>query len=241
MHYHYDTGLSAPKVGALIFLLLHGGSFFFIVSWFLCSALSYMGIPTVIGRHLHFDSSLVDKLIPLAAQRDRIEIGQEIAVWAVSSMFLSFFSGLLVKCWFEKPSRKHAALVNSAKGNPIEELLIEASFTAFSVKITMRTKKVYVGIVMKPALEHGKLEYVSVIPLLSGCRSDGEHRVHFYTNYYNHYENSGVYAGISALNLEHYRVVLPVSEIDNISLFDITTYINFNKKTQDPTRLEIQE
>ncbi|MEG1655125.1 MAG: hypothetical protein RR390_16735, partial [Hafnia sp.] len=52
----------------------------------------------------------------------------------------------------------------------------------------------------------------------------------FSTNYNDHYSESGVYDGTSKLGLEHFRVVIPISELDNISLFDFDTYKKFNGK-----------
>lgn len=220
--------------GAYFFVAAWGIAFF-IASWVICSVLSCFGIPEKLALFLGIDPALATKVMPLSDDKGNALLSQQIAFWSVFTMFLAFVCGWAVKKWYVKDTRKHAALILAAKGNPIEELMIEASLTAFAVKVTMKSKKVYIGWVRKPALEHGKLEYISLIPLLSGARSEDEHRVRFFTNYHNHYQNSGVYNGTSRISMDQYRVVLPVEEIDNASLFDLTTYANFNKTVDIPT------
>lgn len=220
--------------GAYFFVAAWGIAFF-IVSWLICSALSCLGVPEKIAGWTGLNEAIGSKVMPLTAEKDQTVLSQQLATWSVFTIGLSFLCGKVVKKWFDKDERKHAALIKASKGNPIEELMIEASLTAFAVKVTMKSRKVYIGWVRKPALEHGKLEYISLIPLLSGARGETDHRVKFYTNYHSHYQNSGVYDGISRLSMEQYRVVLPVNEIENASLFDLTTYANFNKTVELPT------
>ncbi|HEY4437083.1 MAG TPA: hypothetical protein VGN40_13075 [Lelliottia sp.] len=220
--------------GAYFFVAAWGIGFF-IVSWTICSVLSCLDVPEKLALWLGLDQAVGAKVMPFTDDKTHITLSQQMATWSVFTMFLAFTAGKIVKKWYDKDTRKHAALIKAAKGNPIEELMIEASLTAFAVKITMKSRKVYIGWVRKPALEHGKLDYISLIPLLSGARSEDEHRVKFFTNYHNHYQNSGVYSGTSRIGMDQYRVVLPVGEIDNASLFDLTTYANFNKTLEIPT------
>lgn len=206
------------------------GILFFSIGWLLCSLLNCVGFADKLGLFLGFNKDTASHVIPFSADSGSVILNLQIATWAAVSMLLAFFCGLIIKLWYNKATRKHKAIAKAARSNPIEELMIEASLTMFPIVATLKSKKVYVGWVRKPALEHGKVEYISLIPLLSGYREKDTLSVVFSTNYNDHYSESGVYNGTSKLGLEHFRVVIPISELDNISLFDFDTYKKFNGK-----------
>ncbi len=53
------------------------------------------------------------------------------------------------------------------------------------------------------------------------------------TNYYQHYLDSGVIGGMSRLNIQDFRVLIPKDEVETISFFDTYTY---NKIKEDEER-----
>jgi hypothetical protein len=77
----------------------------------------------------------------------------------------------------------------------------------------------------------GKIEFISLLPMLSGYRN-GKKKIRFTTNYYDHYEQYVVSVGNNELNeldLDDFRLVLPTIEIASVSRFDVDAYIKFMK------------
>lgn len=212
------------------FFVAAWGLLFFAIGWVLCSVINCTGFPARLAFILGMDRETAMSVIPFTddSKVDRNR-DLQIVTWAFISFALAFLSGLGVRWWFAKAPRQIAALINAARINPIEEIAIEASATMFPLFITLKSKKVYAGWVRKPALEHGEMEYISLIPLLSGHRSAETQKVTFTVNYNEFYTKNGVYDGVSRVTLEKFRVVIPVREIDNISLFDFETYQKFQR------------
>lgn len=104
---------------------------------------------------------------------------------------------------------------------------MEASATQFPVIVTLKSRKFYVGFVHCPAFEHGTFDYLELLPLLSGYRDKDTLAVNVTTNYKEHYEKSGILKGRANLDLMDFRTLVPKSEIEGISFFDLDTYSSF--------------
>ncbi len=112
---------------------------------------------------------------------------------------------------------------------------MEASVSQFPVLVSLKSKKVYVGIVSCPAFEHGDYEVVELLPLLSGYRDKDTLQVRFTSNYQSHYirQGIGIVGTMSRLTLDDFRTLLPKREIDNVSFFDIETFKKFQEIEKD--------
>lgn len=129
------------------------------------------------------------------------------------------------------PVRLDLLRLKLAKNNPLEYLLFECSITEEFVCITTKSDKVYVGLVEEFEPSDGKIEFISLLPMLSGYRN-GKKKIRFTTNYYDHYEQYVVSVGNNELNeldLDDFRLVLPTIEIASVSRFDVDAYIKFMK------------
>lgn len=214
--------------GAYFFVAAWGVLFFF-VGWLFCSFVSCIGIVGKLAYLFGMSRNMIQGFVPLSDLATNKMPDLKMAAWSFVSMTCAWLSGIVVGRYYNKRDRKYHAIVRAAKDNPIEELLIEASATLFPVIVTLKSKKIYVGWVRRPALEHGRTEFVSVIPLLSGFREATDLSVVFNTDYYSHYVGNGIFHGTSRVTLDHFRVVLPVCDIENISLFDFDTYEKFQR------------
>jgi hypothetical protein len=118
-----------------------------------------------------------------------------------------------------------------AKSNGIEHLLYDSMRDRLLVLITLKSRKVYVGKVQDQRLLHGDLENIVIIPMLSGFRDKDTLRFAVQHSYYDYYRQQGISDKDSegSLNLSHFRTVVPASEIDSISLFDLHTYQEFSE------------
>ncbi|MEE4483902.1 hypothetical protein V2T44_13205 [Serratia ficaria] len=213
------------------------GTGFCILSWMICSLMGFVGLIDFFAHVAGINKNNVKTLIPLSA--DAVATGKslKIAMWVVGTVVLATACGLLNKAWHACGDRRFKALAKAAKNHPLETLAIEASATLAPVIFTLKSKKFYVGWVIRPPLEHGKIEHMAFIPLLSGYRDKDTLKIVVTTNYESHYESIGLFGDIvgvegppkidSHLSFNDFRVVCPVSEIENLSFFDFQTYNQF--------------
>ncbi|WP_145488615.1 hypothetical protein [Yersinia aleksiciae] len=199
--------------------------------------MGFVGLIDFLAQLAGINKDNAKMLIPLSA--DSVATGKslKIAMWIVGTVVLATVCGLLNKVWYACGDHKFKALAKAAKNHPLETLAIEASATLAPVILTLKSKKFYVGWVIRPPLEHGKIEHMAFIPLLSGYRDKDTLKIVVTTNYDTHYESIGLFSDVlgvegppktdSKLTFNDFRVVCPVSEIENLSFFDFQTYNQF--------------
>ena len=158
------------------------------------------------------------------------------AFFGVASMCLAWAFGHFMR-WYvcSNEDRRIEALVKAVHHDPLESLLIEAAVRKFPVIITLSSRKFYVGIVDCPKFEHGKADYLQLLPLLSGYRDKDTLTITVTTNYKRHYIDSGIVGGLDSgpVSLADFRTLVPKSEIEGISFFDTNTYSQFKAKEED--------
>lgn len=66
-------------------------------------------------------------------------------------------------------------------------------------------------------------------PLLSGYRDKDDLTINITTNYHQHYLDSGVISGMSRLNIQDFRVLLPKDEVETISFLILKRITNLKK------------
>ncbi|MEB8292361.1 hypothetical protein ABN150_13295 [Klebsiella oxytoca] len=218
------------------------GTGFCILSWLICSLMGFLGLIDFFAQLVGINKDNVKTLIPLSA--DAVATGKslKIAMWVVGTVVLATGCGLLNKFWHACGDHRFKALAKAARNNPLETLAIEASATLSPVIFTLKSKKFYVGWVIRPPLEHGKIEHMAFIPLLSGYRDKDTLKIVVTTNYDAHYESIGLFGDVvgidgpprvkSDLSFNDFRVVCPVSEIENLSFFDFETYNHFKAQEE---------
>lgn len=214
------------------FFVAAWGILFFSVSWVICSLLGMLGVIGKAALYVGLTKENITELIPLSSNSTQIVNDLRVALWVICSLTLSYLSGLFSLLYFRLGGSKLDAVVKASRNNPLEQLLIESSATLFPILATLKSKKIYVGWVHAPVLEHGEIDYLSLIPLLSGYRDKDTLSVVFTTNYRQHYNNCIESSNVSDslldnFKLDNFRVVIPVAEIENISLFDFETYTAF--------------
>lgn len=116
-----------------------------------------------------------------------------------------------------------------AKSDGLEYLLFESMDKGLLILVTLKSRKVYIGLVKDPRLLHGDLENIVIIPMLSGYRDSDTLRFKISHNYRDYYEKYDISSNDGELRLQHFRTVIPTSEIDSASLFDLHTYQQFTE------------
>lgn len=129
------------------------------------------------------------------------------------------------------PDARRQLFEDIAKSSPIESVLLESidSNHQLLVSITLKSRKVYVGMVHEARLEEHDTDTVVIIPLLSGYRHKDTLSFVEEVNYADHYEECGITFTSEPLSLSQYRHVIPRDQIESISLFNSAMYAKFKK------------
>jgi hypothetical protein len=116
-----------------------------------------------------------------------------------------------------------------SQSDGLEHLLFQSMQDDLLVLITLKSRKVYVGIVQQPRFLHGDLENVVIIPMLSGYRDKDSLAFQISHSYREYYDKHDIREAEGRLTLSHFRTVIPTAEIESASLFDLQTYTQFQQ------------
>lgn len=219
------------------------GVLFTVIAWIGCSVLSVLGLfrwaYNLLLSHGLINKDAISRVFPLSPA-DQFKFGDfKFAFFGVSSMFIAWVTGKWTQ-WRVSGNgdRRIEALVKAVHHDPLESLLIEAAVRKFPVIITLSSRKFYVGIVDCPMFEHGKADYLQLLPLLSGYRDKDDLTINVTTNYKRHYIDSGIVGGDlgGPVTLADFRTLIPKDEVEGISFFDTDTYSKFKEKEDDDKR-----
>lgn len=211
------------------FFVAAWGIVFFLAGGFLTFILNVTGGFRWISNALNLTTDSFNGMLSTAtAKPQRINEIKQIA-WVVISIVLSAVFGWNSKRRTSKGDRRWDALAKAVGNNSFESLLMEASARQFPIIATLSSRKIYVGLVTCPALENGLSEHLEILPMLSGYRDKDDLTISITTNYHQHYLESGVIGGMSRLNIQDFRVLIPKDEVETISFFDTETYNKFKE------------
>lgn len=157
----------------------------------------------------------------------------------IATFAFSLVPSLASYIWFGilNKEAKLNALLSVVRHHPFERLLMEATMKMHPISLTLDSGKVYVGLITdQPAIEHGQLEYIRLLPLLSGWRCSEKKLITFTTNYYQHYENvidleTNEPLRDNHLTLDDFEIVVPEREISSLGRFDLDTYKQFRSNS----------
>jgi hypothetical protein len=110
----------------------------------------------------------------------------------------------------------------------LEMLLARAGRETKLVSVTLKNRKVYVGLVTRTLDPMYDRKYIQLLPIKSGYRDSNTHELTLVVDY------ADVYAKIIrqevkvAGGIRDFEIVIPVSEIQSVNLFDAEAYALFN-------------
>lgn len=156
---------------------------------------------------------------------------------------LAYVAGDAARKSIKDESVRQAAYREMAAMDGVESLLVQAIDEDMLIFVTLKSRKVYIGYVAAPRIEHSHTQHLAIIPYISGYRDKDTLRYHEQHRYYELYLNEGITADTEGnkLNLQHFRHVIPMDQVEAISLFDTGTYLSFEnysapeKKEADTT------
>jgi hypothetical protein len=127
--------------------------------------------------------------------------------------------------------------VIDAKGDPLELMLRKSLKETKSVLISVKSGKVYVGLVTYNSSPSVSVESMKIFPVRSGYRDTNTRTVEFTTDY------SAVLDriledddAVSGVDLSDFEVVIPFREIESMTIFDPTVYGLFSSLRTAPQK-----
>lgn len=162
-------------------------------------------------------------------------VTNELERWSELKAFLIFFMAFticLLYIGISKLRINKLKTYNKVKAiaNDLELLIINSTLAVNPIRIELENGKVYVGLSETPDLEQGEVNYITMLPLLSGY-VDETKKIIFNNNYYRHYEEffpeKETVVDSSNNEIDAFSIVLPVDQIVVASNFNIDAFIAF--------------
>lgn len=215
-------------------------SYFYVVAWgtfwgfsgaTLCMFIDYFDLVAKLLEQFNITLKDLSKLAITSGDVIKFDDVRLIA-WAFVSVSLSAFCGLVSRLYFRLfPDRRFKLIAKIARNDHLDAFILDAAATQTPILVTLGSRKCYVGICFGEAgFDDGGSEHLSILPLLSGYRDKDNLSLEITTNYHIHYESESIYTGEhDRLTLEHFKVIIPKSEIESYSFFDIDTFKAFKE------------
>lgn len=139
----------------------------------------------------------------------------------VLSIAFGFCSPYLLNLVYSKRKGAQRAVANT--GDYLMLLLMDAAQKQFGVEITLRNRKVYVGVILKCATERTLESAVEMLPAHSGYRDEETLELNLDTNY--RFVTEGYLR--EDWTPEGFRVVIPFGDIISARPFDFNVFEDF--------------
>lgn len=145
----------------------------------------------------------------------------------VMAVWLAVEQGNNAKRALENDETRLQAYREMAAQDGVEALLLQAIDEGKLIFVTLKSRKVYIGYVAAPRMEHHETQHLAIIPYISGYRDKDTLRYHEQHRYFELYLNKDITAVSTPLTLSHFRHVIPMDQVEGVSLFDTETYKSF--------------
>lgn len=203
------------------------GTLFGVMSAVICLMFDYFNIISKLFDY--YESPL--SLGGLTVNLDDLKL----AAWSISTLALSISFGWLSQIFYALfPDKLFKLIAKNAQKDHLDLIILEASATSFPVLITLKSRKCYVGLCYGEAettsLQGERGSHIAILPFLSGYRDKDTLSLELNTNYDEHYDLNGINTGENErLSLDDFKNVIPKSEIESLSFFDLETYVKFKE------------
>ncbi|WP_237388429.1 hypothetical protein [Xenorhabdus sp. Sc-CR9] len=151
----------------------------------------------------------------------------------VSTVLISIGQASIVKNRTENYQYRIDATRKNAKKDSVNELLLESLEGNLLVMVTLKSRKVYIGMVDAAKFYNFHTHsdaMVSIIPFISGYRDKDSLSFVIENNYAIIYDQKGITLNSEPLSVYQFRHILPIDQIESFSLFDADTYMSFREK-----------
>ena len=159
----------------------------------------------------------------------------QIDVWMAGVIL---FSMVMCQHKINQDKKKQAEMHNWTSQlrnlDAILDIVIYASSEIKPVKISLKSRKVYVGVIVSEQFEHIDSDNIVIIPYLSGHREKDTLVVNFDHNYLEVYKknsNNNLEPQTDTtfpVDMKEFKCVIRLNEVESISLFDFKYYQDFH-------------
>lgn len=122
---------------------------------------------------------------------------------------------------WKEPFRNQYAVLN---------MIIDATENQTPLRVSLKSRKVYIGLVESEKFTNSDLDNITLIPYLSGHRDKDTLQMVVDHSYFDVYHKNEIVNDFSSLSL--FKVVIRMDEIESMSLFDISYFADF-QETED--------
>lgn len=232
---HYQSRIRQARTNgwaSYFYVAMHGCKFiiqgfilviFFYLTLFALSLL--ISIP-----HLFSDSYQMKDFYSWLTDKTILSYPMFFVLSMTIASFIAYIVGDIARKSIKNEEVRQAAYREMAAMDGVESLLVQAIDENMLVFVTLKSRKVYIGYVAAPRIEHSHTQHLAIIPYISGYRDKDTLRYHEQHRYYELYLQKGITANQHErrLNLQHFRHVIPMDQVEAISLFDTDTYVSFD-------------
>lgn len=127
------------------------------------------------------------------------------------------------------PKKRAEIFREIASHSAIESMLLESIEKGLLILITLKSRKVYVGMVDEARFDSLDTSSLVIIPFMSGYRDKDTLMFCVEHNYSDHYQSQAITLTTKPLSVYQFRRILPIDQIESFSLFNVATYEIFQK------------
>jgi len=183
------------------------------------------------------EAPIVTALRPMVTVKEAASAANvpDLAITCFVAMLLAYPLALVGNLFFWRRWWLRRAILKT----PFEAAVLDATERPFPVMLTMDDGKVYVGYLLEGFNPAEDRKFLSILPLMSGYRAEGTHKVTFTTFYDDAYGGQpadpahaaeSLPGGLSHLNPRDFIVWLPVDKMASYRLFDAEAYKAFQMR-----------
>ncbi|MEY8185560.1 hypothetical protein AB9C95_11215 [Serratia marcescens] len=220
---YFQVALKGSIYLTIAFLLL---SFVWSIAFILMFILN---IPTFLGADYSKFTFAIDLLEFKIAG-----LGFPFILLVALTSALSFGESKQVEKNLKKAAYRRQLFEEISSSSSIESMMLESidSKSHLLVSITLKSRKVYIGMVHEARLEEHDTDVIVIIPFLSGYRHKDTLSFVEEVNYADHYKECDITLTSTPLSYTQYRHIIPRDQIESFSLFNSDMYNKFKQQKE---------
>jgi hypothetical protein len=232
-HLKFKYNFSKSKGWETYFQVALFGFGFFLLSAIILAIISIIIISACIA-YTYYQYKEVEIVFYLASKLLHLQIlglSFPLLLILAGTMIISIIFSIITDSSLKKPEIRKQMFKSIADCNSIENILYESieSKSSLLVSISMKSRKVYVGMVQEARIDNMDKDNIVIIPILSGYRDKDTLSFIEDVNYAKHFSDEKITFDSKPLSLNQYRHVIPTEQIESISLFNSENYNKFKK------------
>ncbi|QCR35999.1 hypothetical protein [Nissabacter sp. SGAir0207] len=201
----------------------------FVLQGVLVIAIVYLLLWGFSGLMNHIPGLLSDEL---QLQRDFIMwsflgIQAPVVIMLAVSVLLCLFCTSWSRSRNLDPAGRKSLYQQLTRSNGVEGLLYQCMDQGDLVFVTLRSRRVYIGMVHTLRCESGSTDNVVLIPMVSGFRDPETQKMQVEHNYASYYQKHGITPASEPISALYFRKVIMLNQIETLSLFDPATAMAF--------------